>query len=117
MKSQNAQLYKTDGTVEVVIPKGKKFRIEELWEMVHGGIEILDLGWKAQRYMRAEDRMGPTGWVSASLSGGLVRNGWVLVVNENGLNEELPVNEGASQLWGGQLVGDVLLCKRSMLGL
>jgi len=43
----------------------------------------------------------------------LVRDGWCLVVNENGRNENLPMNEKASELWGSRVAGNVLLCRIS----
>jgi hypothetical protein len=108
------ELYLADGTTEIVRPAdGKRFTAQEQWKFVGGGRETLDMGWQAQRYMHPHNRVGPAGFVSAALSGGLVRDGYIMVVNENGLNERLPINEKASALWGGAIVGNVLFCKRS----
>jgi hypothetical protein len=41
----------------------------------------------------------------------MIRHGWVMVMNENGLNERLPINKEASRLFGGLVVGDVVLCR------
>ena len=109
-----AEWYKTDGTTEVVRPaNGKKFTAAEQQKFVGGRRETMDMGWKAQRFMHPYGRVGPAGFVSAAMSGGLVRDGWIMIVNENGLNKRLPVNEKASELWGGMVVGNALLCKRS----
>lgn len=112
-------LYKTDGTEEVVVPSVMKtqFVTEELRCMIGGSIQLLDLGAKAfaymgERYCGFRDKNGLT---SADMRGGLVRDRWVLVVNDNGLNEKLPTNEEASTQWGARLVGNVLLCRRSAI--
>jgi hypothetical protein len=76
------------------------------------------LGSKHRRFVGTG---GHTGFVdehgcsSAGMSGGLVREGWCLVVNSNGLNETLLTNEEASHLWGSWVVGDVLLCRVSAI--
>jgi hypothetical protein len=95
-----------------------KFVSGELRKFAGGSIELIDLGPKAVAFM-GEGYHGfrdEHGLTSAYGRGGLVRNGWVLVVNENGINLGLPTNENASALWGARLAGDVLLCRRSAIG-
>ena len=93
------ELYKADGTMEVVTPAdGKRFTADEQRRFIGGGRETLDLKWKA------ESRRRP---------GGLVRDGWILVVNEDARNYDLPINQKASELWGDAILGNALLCKRS----
>lgn len=77
-----------------------KFSLAELRRFVGGTIQLASL-----------DSQVPY----AYMRGGLVRDKWVLVVNDNGLNERLPINQTASELWGGMIVGDVLLCRRSAI--
>jgi hypothetical protein len=97
-----ATLYKTDGTQESVLPgvKKSKFVLEEMRKFVQG----------------------PVGMIH-------VRNGECLIVNENGINQELPPNHEATNLLiaklgpslaakvtGGQpLVGNVLHCRVSQV--
>ena len=40
---------------------------------------------------------------------------WTLIMNENGLLEELPFNKLASELFGFELVGDVALIQNKLL--
>ena len=96
-KGHTVTLYKADGTYLDIELKGK-FPPGEISRLVGGMPELLHLD---------DDRP------NAYLRGGLVRNGWVLVVNENGRNTLLRINQNASELWGSELVGDVLLCRRS----
>lgn len=44
-----------------------------------------------------------------------LKSGEILVVNEEGLLNQLPHNEQASELQGHPLVGDVILCGASEL--
>src|SRR5947208_4767541 len=110
--------YKAHGSEQVVEPQRKKtkFTAEELRKFVGGYWEILPLGSKHKRFVGTGGHCGPVdehGYCSAWVSVGLVRDGWCLVVNENGLNEKLPTNEKASELWGSRIVGNVLLCRLS----
>lgn len=117
--NESYTLYKADGTEQVVAPKveKQKFTLHELTALVGGPVELLSLDSKAGRFM-GRGHCGfppdlPNGLTSAYMSGGLVRDGWCLVVNENGQNEGLAVNQRASENWGSELVGDVLLCRIS----
>ncbi len=75
-----AQLIKTDGTITTVTPaNGKKFTLEELQGFVDGYIEPVRLG----------------------------KN--TMLVNEEGLLNELKANYEASILAGQAIVGDVVI--------
>lgn len=113
-------LYKASGEELAVSPQVKKnkFTLDEMQRMVGGSIEFLNLGSGHQRFVATGGHCGPMdecGFCSASMSGGLVRDGWVLIVNEEGRLRNLPVNKAASELWGNELVGDVLLCRSSAI--
>ena len=75
-----AKLFKTDGTVEDVKPKGKKFKLEEMQKLVGGYIEAVP-GSKLLAYC-----------------------------NEEGQLQELPFNKRASEYFHQVLVGNVLVC-------
>lgn len=76
-----AQLIKTNGTVQEVTPaNGKAFTLEELQGFVGGYIEPV--------------RLGP---------------GKTMLVNEEGLIQELPYNSKASQLAGQVIVGNAVV--------
>lgn len=94
-----AKIYKTTGEVIEVEPKnGKDFKLEELQEIVHGYIELVNLS--STQYM---------------------------VVNEEGLLIGLPLNLSATRLYNnlnpsttmlyekGIIVGDVLICNKSQI--
>jgi uncharacterized protein DUF3846 len=77
---------KVDGTIVPVVPgKGAKFRLEELQEMVGGYVERLRLP-----------------------------DGFVMIVNEDGIPMGLPPNEVASQMARTNIVGDVVVLPRGM---
>lgn len=82
-----AKLYKTDGTIYTVNPSnGSDFTLEELQEMVGGYIEILNL-----------------------------HNDNIIVVNEEGKLERLPLNEAATKIirlsgYADYIVGNALIC-------
>jgi hypothetical protein len=112
--------YRADGTQQVVTPQVKKskFVLSELRKFVGGSIDLMYLGSKHRRFVGTGGHHGfvdEDGCCSACASGGLVRDGWCLVVNGNGLNENLPTNEEASRMWGSRVVGDVLLCRVSAI--
>lgn len=88
------KLYKVDGSVKVMIPRdGKKFTLEELKQMVDGYIQIVPLP-----------------------------SGRVVVCNEEGKLNDLPINQNATEkVWYHEfpvskfgmsdvLVGNVLVC-------
>ena len=89
-----AQIIYADGRVTPFKPKnGTDFSLEELQNVVGGYIEILDL-----------------------------RNGQIIVVNEEGKLKGLPVNQIATeaycmrfQPYGDIIVGDVVLCNKKMV--
>lgn len=112
--------YRADGTQHVVMPEimKSKFVASELSRLVGGSITLMYLGSKHRRFVGTGGHHGfvdEDGCCSAWMSGGLVRDGWCLVVNGNGLNENLPTNEEASRMWGSRVVGDVLLCRVSAI--
>ena len=77
-----AQLIRSNGELIEVTPKnGTDFKWEELKDMIGGYIEIVRL-----------------------------RNGNMLVVDEEGKVKKRPVNIVASQLAGQAIVGDVVFC-------
>lgn len=79
-----AQLIRSNGAIENLIPKNKtKFTLEELQEAVNGYIEPIRL---------PQDKC-------------------CALVNEEGLLYHLPFNETASRLLGMKLVGNVLILK------
>lgn len=77
-----AQIIKTTGEVIETSPaNGTDFSLEELRAVVGGFIEIVHL-----------------------------RDGRLMVVNEEGKLDGLPINELASNLYPDLIVGDVLVC-------
>lgn len=82
-----ATIYKTDGTEENVQPKnGKDFKLEELQPVVEGYIEIVRL-----------------------------RDGRLMIVNEEGMLMKLPYNRIASQIARQPIVGNVLVCDEGQI--
>lgn len=89
-----AQIIYADGRVLPASPKnGTDFSLEELQKAVGGYIEIIDL-----------------------------RNGQIMVVNEEGKIKGLPVNIIATEAYNMRfqpisdvIVGDVLLCEKDMV--
>jgi hypothetical protein len=83
-------LFRSDNTSEKVLPaNGETFSIEELQEMVGGYFEYVPVPNKPS--MR-------------------------LVVNEDGLIKDLPINPMASGVYGAVIVGDALYTPMKMLG-
>jgi hypothetical protein len=89
-------LYKTshDEVIEVTPKNGKDFKWEELHEFVDGYIEIVPLG----------------------------DSDLVIVVNEEGKLNGLPINNKATEVWrihwptsSDFIVGNALICKRTMI--
>lgn len=84
-----AILYKTDGTQEEKQPKnGRDFQLEELQEMVGGYIEIVPC-WHPQH----KDK--------------------VIVLNEEGKLEGMPLNKKATEIYNvatDVIVGNALIC-------
>lgn len=82
-----ATLFKPDGTTQSVEPKnGRDFKIEELWDLIGGYVQV----------------------VSAS-------GGKILIVDEEGLLKHRPLNKEASKRAGFMIVGDALLCDKKQL--
>lgn len=77
------QILKADGTVKALIPErdDKSFTLEQLQKVVGGFIEIVHLNDKV-----------------------------IMVVNEEGLCNGLPLNFHASRVARQPIVGDVLVC-------
>ena len=83
------RLLRANGMVEEISPKnGKKFELKELQEYVGGYIEVVQV---------PED-----GFLIA-------------IVNEEGLLKRLPFNSAANIMFGLELVGDIIICPRTML--
>jgi hypothetical protein len=106
-------LFRANGTELVVKPaNGKKFELAELKRLVSGTATIMHLGANPRMCITTVDEEGEAQFTKVNpWLGHMVRKGWVLVVNENGLNESLPVNDEAVAMWGGLVVGDVVLCR------
>jgi hypothetical protein len=87
MKTKIGKLIKANGELTEVSPaNGKKFGLDELQKFVGGYIEILSLG------------------------------ALVMVVNEEGKLNGLPVNLNATDIWGKDvIVGDVLICSPNLI--
>jgi len=92
-KNDTPKIYKTDGSVtDVQQTKGKYFSLEEMQKIVGGYIEIIQLG-----------------------------NGMVMIMNEEGKLDGLPVNNLASELAQpvlqtyDRIVGDVLVCSYKLI--
>ena len=82
-----ARVSKADGQTYETQPKnGKDFQLKEMKDIVNGYIEIVYL-----------------------------RDGRLMVVNEEGRLERLPYNMTASLLAGETIVGDVLVCERNQI--
>lgn len=102
-------LIKANGEVSEVAPeKGKKFSYQQLRSFVGGTIDIEPL-----REYKGEAKS---------------KGQYVIVVNDNGKLDGLPMNEKASTIWreawpiekyphnnDGLIVGDVLVCRRGMV--
>lgn len=97
-----AILIKTDGTMQVVSPKAKVFSLEELQTFVGGSIEIVYPQLDGIVTFEQGDSTVVYEFTEATL----------LVCNEEGMINNLPVNRLASALYpqaGGYMVhGDVL---------
>ena len=103
---------RADGTEQEVKPaNGKKFQLAELRRLVGGTAEIMQLSDEPRMCVTAVDENGEGTFTTVNPLPHMVRTGWVLVVNENGFNENLPVNEKAVAMWGGLVVGDVVVCR------
>ena len=89
-----AVLLRSDGRVEIVIPKGNVFTLEEIQGYVGGYIEAVYAINATLREIGTFD---------------------VMIINEDGKRLELPVNLMASAIYehGARdpIVGDVVLCK------
>lgn len=87
-----ATIYKTDGTVEEIQPKNRKdFKLVELQKVVGGYIETIYL-----------------------------KNKEVMVVNEEGKLNDLPLNKKATdyllaQNYTDAIVGNALVCKQNQI--
>ena len=90
-----AQIIKTDGQIVPVEPKnGTDFQLDELQQIVGGYVQLFPLANEA---------------------------GEVMVMNEDGKIEGLPMNNKATELaakrlfQGDYIVGDVLVCKTEQI--
>ncbi len=82
-----AKIIKANGLIRDITPAGDTFTLAELKEIVGGYIELV--------------------WLP---------HGMVLVVNEDGKMNGLPVNVVATELYKADvLVGDVLLCNENLI--
>jgi hypothetical protein len=105
-------LYRSDGTQEVVKPaNGKKFELGELKKFVHGAATVARLTSGVRLCVVSRAGELETVDIDPKANGLMIRHGWVMVMSENGLNERLPMNQEASNLFGGLVVGDVVLCR------
>jgi hypothetical protein len=105
-------LYRADGTQEVVKPaNGKKFELKELKKFVHGTAAVAHLNSRVRFCVVSRAGELETVEIDPKANNLMIRDGWVMVMNENGLNERLPLNREASRLFGGIVVGDVVLCR------
>jgi hypothetical protein len=105
-------LYRADGTQEVVKPaNGKKFELKELKKFVQGTAAVAHLNSRVRFCMVSRAGELETVEIDPKANNLMIRPGWVMVMNENGLNERLPLNKEASSLFGGIIVGDVVLCR------
>ncbi|MDP2663447.1 MAG: DUF3846 domain-containing protein [Dehalococcoidia bacterium] len=90
------KLIKADGEVQDYPPQGKTYTLQELQEAVGGYIEVLRL-----------------------------KDGYLMVINEEGRLQDLPFNPGASlicqvaglypYLGGSDIRGDVVVCHGSLV--
>lgn len=81
-----AHWVKADGTVTEVVPsKGTKFTLEEVQEFVGGYVERLKLPHRT-----------------------------VMLMNEEGIPRNLPLNEKASSVAGRDILGDVVIMPHGM---
>lgn len=86
MKQYERKLIKADGTIVDYPPAGKTYTLEEMQKAVGGYIEIVHAG----------------------------RSQTLIVLNEEGKLQGLPVNNKATELYGNPndvVVGDVLVCR------
>jgi hypothetical protein len=105
-------LYRADGRQEVVKPaNGKKFELSELKKFVHGTAAVAHLNSRLRLCVVSRAGELETVEIDPKANNLMIRHGWVMVMNENGLNERLPINKEASRLYGGGVVGDVVLCR------
>jgi hypothetical protein len=105
-------LYRAYGTQEEIKPaNSRKFELEELKRFVHGTATIAHLDSRLRLCVVSRAGQLETVEIDPKTSNLMIRHGWVMVMNENGLNERLPINREASRLFGGGVVGDVVLCR------
>jgi hypothetical protein len=112
----NPTLFRADGTQEEVKPaNGKKFELKELGKLVHGTPAVAHLDSRPRLCVVSRAGELETVEIDPKTNDLLIRHGWVMVMNENGLNERLPKNWEATRLFGGIgggiVVGDVVLCR------
>ena len=105
-------LYRADGTRGEVNPaNGKKFELKELGKLVGGTAAVAHLDNRIRLCVVSRAGELETVEIDPNANNLMIRQGWVMVMNENGLNERLPINREASRLYGGGVVGDVVLCR------
>lgn len=79
------KLLKPDGSVVDYPPKDRAYTLEEVQKAVGGYIEVVNLN-----------------------------SGYIMVINEEGKLNGLPVNQKATDLWGSpwdHIVGNALVCR------
>ena len=88
-----ALLVKADGRIDIVLPQGPEFTLEELQGFVGGYIELLKIHGSVDTYGEFD----------------------MMFCNEEGKLQGLPTNLIATAIyahgWHDPVVGDVLLCK------
>ncbi len=87
-KKDKAMLLKTDNTIELIRPKDKHFTLEELQELVGGGL----IEYYPHRI-----------------------NGNIVIVNEEGLLKQMPYNRLAKIILKVDLVGPVIVIPKNLV--
>lgn len=108
-------ILRTDGGMQTVMPAdGKRFTIRELRKLLVADPTPMYL-WGKRQCIVSVDANGDADirFRKPKAEGLFVREGWLFVVDENGLNKELAINKRVSKMWGGLVVGDVILCRRA----
>ena len=101
-------LLKTDGSAQEVTPKdGKEWSLPELQGFVGGYIQIVYPTRIIDNLTEIEGHDIMVATMRPNQDGG---ERMILVLNEDGLREELAPNPIATLMYGGMIVGDVLYC-------
>jgi hypothetical protein len=107
-------ILRADGSEQSVVPAdGNRFTMIELRKLLHADATPMYLWGKRECIVSVNmEGIPDIQFRKAKAEGLFVREGWVFVVDENGLNKNLAINERVSKMWGGLVVGDVILCRR-----